>query len=277
MTKNKEEAQAKFFGYHVSFNTIKDSNNNLVARIKNHQIISQNPEFEKKILKGVNRHEILDSKIKRGKIAYNIVSCTTNQVIAKVDNYFNVYTLDDKFMGTLYDKSKFEKAFIYIGIMVILTAIIVMIILPKTGETIKPKELIIRQADNEVVEEHWDIFSDAIYPGKNGEYYFTVTNEDSRNKIIYLDFSEENDKNIPIMYRLKKDGEYVCGDEESWLFIDDVYLKNITISGDSTQTYILEWYWYDDGNRDILDTILGMNSENAVYVIYVKLTAELKK
>ena len=50
-------------------------------------------------------------------------------------------------------------------------------------------------------------------------------------------------------------------------------LEKVIIHANSSETYILEWRWYDDGSHNEQDTNAGING--SVYVINIKLTSEL--
>lgn len=279
MAKKNTDSGPRYFGYHVYFKTIRDAKQNRVAKIKNRQIICENVKFENDILTGISDASQGEEKVKKGKIQYSLVNSVANRTIAKVDNYYNVYSLDNRFLGTFYDSTRLVKIIIRFAIIAMLTLCIVFFALPKTGEDVKPKELIIQQGDGEIVNEYWDIFDDIIHPGEYGEYYFKIINEDKKDKVIYLNFSDENDENldniaIPMRYRIKSKDKYLCGDENYWVTIDDVYLEKIIISANSSESFVLEWYWLDDGRHDEEDTNAGLK-ESAIYTIHIQLTSEL--
>lgn len=275
MANNDKNSEIRYLGYHVYFRTIKDAKNNRVAKIKGHQMISENSKFENDVLVGVPNAQSVEENIKKGKIKYDLVNTVANRTIAKVDSCYNVYTLDNRFLGTLYDSTKIIKIIIRFAIIVMITLFIVFLTLPKTGESVKPKELIIHQNSGEIVNDNWDIFGDTIYPGEQGEYYFKIINNDNKARIIYLDFSEENIENIPMRYRIKSKDGYVSGNEDYWAKIDNVYLEKIVIPANASETFILEWCWLDDGRHNQEDTNAGLNS-SSVYIINIQLTSELQ-
>lgn len=275
MLKNDKDSETRYLGYYVSFKTIRDAKNNRVAKIKKHQIISENSKFEDVTLAGVPNAKAVEETIKKSKIKYDLVNSVANRTIAKVDNFYNVYSLDNRFLGTLYDSTKIVKIIIHFAIVVMITLFIVFLSLPKTGESVKPKELIIHQNNGEMIYDNWNIFDETIHPGQQGEYYFKIINEDSKDRIIHLNFSDENIENIPMRYRIKTKEGYVCGDDSYWAKIDNVSLEEITIFANSSETFILEWYWLDDGRHDDEDTYIGLK-DSAVYVINIKLISELK-
>ena len=274
MAKKNTDSGSRYFGYHIYFKTIRDVKNNRVAKIKNRQIICENVKFENVILTGIFEASKGEEKVKKGKIQYSLVNSVANRTIAKVDNYYNVYSLDNRFLGTFYDSTKLVKMIIRFAIIAMLTLCIVFLMLPKTGKDVKPKELIIHQGDDEVVNDAWNIFNDIIHPGEYGEYYFKIINEDKKDRIIYLNFGDENPDNIPMRYRIKSKDKYLCGNENYWATIDNVYLEKIIISANSSETFVLEWCWLDDGRHNEEDTNAGLK-ESAIYTIHIQLTSEL--
>lgn len=273
MKKNDRDSKMRYLGYHIYFKTVKDEKNKRVAKIKNHKIISENLKFENDVLTGVPNALELENKIKKGKIKYDLVSCVSKNTIAKVDNCYNVYTLDNHFLGTLYDSTKIIGIIIRFAIIVMITLIVVFATLPKSGESVKPRELIVQGKEGEIITDHWDIFNDTIHPGETGEYYFKIINKDNKDKLIYLDFSDVNEAKLPMQYRIKSKDGYVSGNENYWANVDKIGLEKVIIYANSSETYILEWRWYDNGLHDEQDTNAATNG--SVYVINIKLTSEL--
>jgi len=71
-----------------------------------------------------------------------------------------------------------------------------------------------------------------------------------------------------MLYRLKREGNYIVGNDTTWVKADELVsaLKNLPM--DSTDTYTLDWQWpYESGN-DTLDTQIGesMTSEYSLEI-----------
>ena len=86
-----------------------------------------------------------------------------------------------------------------------------------------------------------------------------VVHDSTNARITYdINMIEVNDKNIKMLYRLKKNDSYVIS---NWVSVND--LKNITSTLDSSNsdTYQLEWKWPYEGN-DNIDTLAGTSIDS---------------
>ncbi len=279
--KNKnKQSDARYLGYHIYFNNIKAAKGKTVAKIKGHQIISESVDFEKDVISGESINTNLFGNIKNGKINYNLVSSISHQTIAKVDSNYNVFSLDDRFLGSFYDATKKVKIILIFTVIVIISLIINFITMPKTGDSAKPKNLVISESDGNIVTDEWNIFGknrfeSKIYPGKAGEYYFSITNENGRGCKVKIDFNDNNIYGIPMRYRIKSKDGYLSGSEEYWQDIEHLEAEDIFINANSTETFVLEWYWLDNGRYDLIDTIVGSKKEY-VYIVNIILTSSLQ-
>ena len=114
-----------------------------------------------------------------------------------------------------------------------------------------------------VVTKDKDIFENVYFdnrkiaPGVSGTYDFDVINN-RKSKVKYkINTSNKNSSNIDLQYRLKRDNEYVIGNESTWVSISNLNLTNILLSSDSIHSYTLEWKWPYEGGIDNLDTQIG--------------------
>lgn len=280
MKKKNKQSDARYLGYHVYFNHIKTAKGKTVASIKGHQIVSESADFEKEVLSGNSVDPNLIQTIKRGKIKYNLVSSISHQPIAKVDSNYNVFSLENRFLGTFYDSTKKVKIILIFAILVMISLIITFVTMPKSGDSAKPKEILISEIDGSVVTDEWHIFGknrfdSMIYPGKSGEYYFSLTNNNSMGCEANLNFGDNNIYDIPMRYRIKSKDGYVSGNELLWQKIEDLKLENIYIDANSTEVFVLEWYWLDNGRYDLIDTLVG-TKEGYTYMVNITLTSYLK-
>ena len=109
-----------------------------------------------------------------------------------------------------------------------------------------------------------------IAPGVSGTYNFTVENYgDSRLK-YEISFAEDNPFNINIQYKIKINGQYVSGNDSTWVDYTELNQTNRTINAKSTDLYTIEWKWVDSSN----DTEVG-ETEGAYYKLNVKAYAEM--
>ena len=115
-----------------------------------------------------------------------------------------------------------------------------------------------------------DIFSNKYYntnkiaPGVDGSYKFRVHNN-LNGKVKYdLIFTEENSSDVNLMYKLKRNGQYVYNEYQ-----DPEGIKNLEIDTNSIDEYDIEWKWIDSDN----DTAIGENAERTNYKLNIRVEA----
>jgi len=108
-----------------------------------------------------------------------------------------------------------------------------------------------------------------IAPESTNFYQFVVRNNTIYNVNYNIDFSEKNDMNINMKYRLIKNEQYIAGNEEKWVDYNELDLKQIYIKSKSSDTYYLEWKWFSSDN----DTLIG-ESGNVSYSLKIDIKAE---
>ena len=116
---------------------------------------------------------------------------------------------------------------------------------------------------NFIYQQNLQIFNNSAYkytnkiaPGVSNSYYFIVHNNTNKNVNYRLDFYEISEYKINLKYRLKKNNEYVVGNDSTWVTAEQLKtdMSNIVIEG--SDKYYLDWKWFDD---DANDTIAGKN------------------
>ena len=95
-----------------------------------------------------------------------------------------------------------------------------------------------------------------IAPGVSNVYHFVVHNSTNSDIKYYIRMHETTEYKINLKYRLKKNNKYVVGNDTTWVTADEVVTKFSGIKEDSSDSYLLEWKWFDD---DVNDTIAGEN------------------
>lgn len=132
-------------------------------------------------------------------------------------------------------------------------------------------EVVLVKDKNIFSNEYFD--DNVIAPGVSGTYNFNVTNN-RKSKVIYKIITNDvNTSKINLQYRLKCESGYVIGDEDTWVSISDLNIKNITLNSNESHLYVLEWRWpYESGNDD-LDTEIGELGD-AEYVLRISIYAE---
>lgn len=144
-------------------------------------------------------------------------------------------------------------------------------------ETIKQEDNSIFVTDNKLTwsnSTNLNIFEDTMYtatgkiaPGSTNTYKFVVKNNTKYNVDYNIKFIETNKYHINMKYRLKKGKTYVIGDSNSWVTYDALNLNNVSLTTSNSDTYYLEWKWFDSdndneiGKRKNVKYSLGINIE----------------
>lgn len=108
-----------------------------------------------------------------------------------------------------------------------------------------------------------------IAPESSNIYQFIVRNNTIYNLNYDLSFIEENDMNIDMKYRLKKNDKYVVGSEEEWVKYTELNLNKISSKSKTSDTYYLEWKWFSGEN----DTAIG-EAGDVEYALNINIKAE---
>ena len=75
------------------------------------------------------------------------------------------------------------------------------------------------------------------------------------------------------MYRLVCKNEYLCGETNNWIHINELYANEILIKANQTIQFRLDWNWKNSDN-DEFDTQLGIDNK-ATYTLFVTITSIL--
>lgn len=105
-----------------------------------------------------------------------------------------------------------------------------------------------------------------IAPGIKHRYNLKIENMSNKKIIYFIKFKEENDKQINLKYRLKKNNEYILGNNDEWVYIDNVTTNNFVLDKNSIEDYVLDWYWEDSDT----DTVVGKD-KSANYKINIEI------
>lgn len=107
-----------------------------------------------------------------------------------------------------------------------------------------------------------------IAPGSTSSYVFYVSNKMGFDLNYIINFSEENDINVNMMYKLRREDEYIAGDENTWVYYDNLHI-DYEIANEGKDKYILEWKWVDSDN----DTEIGINHAGEIYKLNIDIYA----
>ena len=107
-----------------------------------------------------------------------------------------------------------------------------------------------------------------IAPGSTNSYVFYVNNKMGFDLNYTIEFSEENEMNVNMMYKLKRENDYICGDENTWVYYDGLHI-DYDIEDEGKDKYILEWKWIDSDN----DTEIGTYHAGEKYKLFINVVA----
>ena len=68
---------------------------------------------------------------------------------------------------------------------------------------------------------------------------------------------EVSEYKVNLKYRLKRNGEYVIGNESNWVSASELTTAFTKLNKGGSDNYSLDWKWFDEDNT--LDTIAGEN------------------
>lgn len=117
---------------------------------------------------------------------------------------------------------------------------------------------------NYLYQQRLEIFNNAAYqytnkiaPGVFNTYHFVVHNSSNVNLKYYVEMYEDTEYQVNLKYRLKRNNSYVVGNENVWVTADELKTEFQNITKSSSDSYSLDWKWFDDNN--VIDTIAGEN------------------
>ncbi len=117
--------------------------------------------------------------------------------------------------------------------------------------------------------DHMHVVSGKIAPGVQDTYTFTVECSGDYSMLYNMKFIDDNPHKINMKYKLKRNGNYVAGDENNWVTVEELSQKNMKIAPGTIDVFQLEWKWAEAEN----DTEIG-ETENAKYILNVESDAE---
>ena len=118
-----------------------------------------------------------------------------------------------------------------------------------------------------------DVFSNSMYeekkiaPTSTNTYQFKIKNNNQSTILYSIDFDEKNDYDIDMRYRIRKGQNYINGEE--WVKFNELNINDIELTGNETDTYYLEWKWFEGIN----DTTAG-EAAGTGYLLKIKIEAK---
>lgn len=265
----------KMLSYYAWYRKIRTPKFKSVARFKGNKILTSDPVFISKVQEASTMKLEYAPILGHIGLRYNIINETNNVVVGKVDRALNVYTADEKYVGTIYNQLKIITRVIIYALLIALVLVLGLGNLHSTGYLVKPENVIISEHDGGVVVDKWNILLDAynrklVVPEYKSAYHFNVLNDNYADCYIAFDFDEVNEWNLNIEFRLYYEGEYLVGGNDSWVNYDELKASNILVKAKEKEKFRLDWRWADTDKKQ---TELGIEGV-ATYTIIVKITTQ---
>ena len=134
----------------------------------------------------------------------------------------------------------------------------------KTDKDIIGKVFVEDDGGNYIYQQNLNIFTNAAFeytnmiaPGVSNTYEFKTKNTSNVDIKYYIEMYEESEYKVNLKYRLKKNGSYVIGNDSKWVTADELKTEFSKLNNGSTDSYALDWKWFDDD--DELDNNAGEN------------------
>lgn len=96
-----------------------------------------------------------------------------------------------------------------------------------------------------------------IAPGDGSTYEFIVNNNTEGNVKYNITFAENNVANVNMLYKLKRNDEYISGDETTWVKYNELNLNDRILNKNTMDTYNIEWKWIDAENDTAAGRMIG--------------------
>lgn len=109
----------------------------------------------------------------------------------------------------------------------------------------------------------------SIYPSINDIYDFEVKNTMASNIICEVSFDEQNIEELPIKYRLKENGKYIKGNENTYVSYNELKFER-QMKAEEQNKYELEWKWLEGEN----DNIYGDVNKTITYQLKLTVIAK---
>lgn len=98
---------------------------------------------------------------------------------------------------------------------------------------------------------------DKIAPGDSGSYNFVVNNNTTENVDYGIMFEEDNIASANILYKLKRNNEYIAGDDDTWVKYNELDFDNKILNENEIDKYNIEWKWVDSESDTAAGRMLG--------------------
>lgn len=110
-----------------------------------------------------------------------------------------------------------------------------------------------------------------IAPNSKGIFKFYVNNGTSGNISYNLSFIDEMSNIVNMKYKLKIDGEYIKGNANQYVSIEELNIEELLLANNSYNLFELEWYWEDDDKND---TFIGSLLDDQYYELKINIVGK---
>ena len=272
-----EKKYRKDLSYFFFFNKLKRTWKESVGEIINDKILTDDEE----LISCFSKPVIFDSEFKNNRKPkkYDVYNKSTGLKIGEMDRDLDVYNISGLYIGTL--RTTNTLLILLFPMIILSLALILLSIYLIDISTIGKKPVLIEvtEANGNIVTTDWNVFTDIngesmIYPGKSGDYLFQITNLNKFDIVIIIEFSEENELDIPLVYNLKGKDGYIVGGKKEYVSIEHLKMGNIILEEGQSIFFELNWLWESISNEH--DTQIGI-SEDTVYTIKINIVAYEKE
>lgn len=198
-----------------------------------------------------------------------------------VDRNNNIHTLTHEYVGTIVT-ARFPWLIIVCLLLAVVTALTCILCawaLSRSENADYAPIIFVTEGDETSWEDTEDLsvfynqtFGDrVIVPGMSGAYRFRMQNQSPDPLEYSLTFSETNEYGISILYRLKRDGVYIAG-EDGYVSVEELCRTDLTVEEESITLFELEWIW---AHNDAVDTVAGENE--AMYFLHINFLAQVQQ
>ena len=102
-------------------------------------------------------------------------------------------------------------------------------------------------------------YTNKIAPGVSNSYDFKVHNETDNTIRYNIEFTEDSEYAVNMLYRLRRGDDYVVGSDSEWVDASKLSSAFKELVTDGVDSYTLDWEWPYESGRDALDTEIGEN------------------
>lgn len=127
----------------------------------------------------------------------------------------------------------------------------------ETDENIIGEIFIDDNSGNYIYQQNLNIFTNPAYeytnkiaPGVSNTYDFKTNNISNIDINYYIEMFEETEYEVNLKYRLRRNGEYVVGDDTTWVSGQNIKTSFKRLNKNESDIYSLDWKWFDNDEKD---------------------------